>query len=272
MYSPFLFMKQDTSYVFFTARDTSFESENMPRIGVGILDGAGKVQIFSKPIFYPSPEYDFDNQGVEEPRLFKDSSGKFWMMYNAYGSNGRRICMASSADLRSWTRHGPVLKNEDSPWPLSGSVVCEQRGNDLIAKNIDGSFYMYAGTKMVNLYASSDLMQWEPVRSKTGKEYIAFGPRVRAFDESWVSPAYLPLWSEEGILLLYNAGNEKGDLMAGQAVFASNDPRRLIARRPKPLMWKKDAEFIIHGLARDNAQHQVYLSSKKGHLFLASLR
>ena len=49
------------------------------------------------------------NAGVEDPRVtWVETLGRHVMTYVAYGPLGPRTAVATSTDLRAWTRHGPV--------------------------------------------------------------------------------------------------------------------------------------------------------------------
>ena len=68
-----------------------------------------------------------DDLGAREPSVFQDH-GTYYLHYDGAGPDGWRACLATSRDLRAWTRRGPVLdlgaKGEDdsgtasSPWVI----------------------------------------------------------------------------------------------------------------------------------------------------------
>ena len=60
------------------------------------------------------------NAGVEDPRVtWVEALGLHVMTYVAFGPLGPRTAIATSTDLRSWTRHGPVIALDEAlPWVL----------------------------------------------------------------------------------------------------------------------------------------------------------
>ncbi len=64
------------------------------------------------------PDREFErgaaNAGTEDPRItWIDALGRYAMTYVAYGPLGPRTAVATSTDLRSWRRWGPVLYRYD---------------------------------------------------------------------------------------------------------------------------------------------------------------
>lgn len=66
----------------------------------------------NKPVLYPSndemKEYEWEG-GCEDPRAVKVEDGTYLMTYTSWNRKTFRLCIASSMDLRNWTKHGPVF-------------------------------------------------------------------------------------------------------------------------------------------------------------------
>ncbi|WP_114560431.1 glycoside hydrolase family 130 protein [Desertihabitans aurantiacus] len=92
---------------------------NVSRIGLarvvvtdGVPTGVEREGVVLEPD--RSWERGASNAGTEDPRVtWVDVLGVHVMTYVAYGPLGPRTAVATSTDLRRWTRHGPVLYTHD---------------------------------------------------------------------------------------------------------------------------------------------------------------
>lgn len=111
----------------------------------GVPSGVRRRGIVLQP--ERSWERGFDHGGVEDPRItFVPELGLYLMTYVAFGPLGPRAALATSPDLESWTRSGPVQFRYD-----------DELGVDL------------------NLYPNKDLAWFpEPVRGPDGARCLAF--------------------------------------------------------------------------------------------------
>jgi predicted GH43/DUF377 family glycosyl hydrolase len=88
---------------------------NYSRIGLVavLLDEGVPVSVERRGIVLEPDEgweRGVDHGGVEDPRVtWLPDLGVHIMTYVAFGPLGPRLALATSKDLRSWTRHGPVL-------------------------------------------------------------------------------------------------------------------------------------------------------------------
>jgi len=101
---------------------------------------------------------------------------------------------------------------------------------------------------------SADLVTWKPVE-ENGKLKSVLRPRPHYFDSRLVESGPFALLTEKGILLPYNGMNlaqggdnslAKGTYSAGQALFDSNEPAKLIARLEKNFL-RPDQPYEING-------------------------
>ncbi len=88
--------------------------DNISRIGlasVDIVDGTPTGVQRQGVVLAPDAgwEHSPSHAGVEDPRVtYLPSLGRFLMTYVAYGPFGPRPALATSTDLRNWTRLGPL--------------------------------------------------------------------------------------------------------------------------------------------------------------------
>ena len=237
IYSSDMLTHGDTSCIFFTAREDGVP-RGTSRIGAAISIKGEPFEILQAPILFPDAkdsEFFFDKEGVEEPRVVRDSHGSFWMTYNALSDGISRVSLARSKDLFSWTKLGSITEHASK----SGVIVSSQSNQKKVAKKVDGFFHMYWGDKVIRVMRSADLSDWEPHVTPSGYEYILIGPRWNCFDSEWVSPVSAN-WSAQGIHLVYNGGTKQGAKASissgiGQAVIRPDHVLKTLARSVKPL-------------------------------------
>ena len=87
---------------------------NVSRIGlakINTVDGVPTSVTREGVVLEPDRSWErgAGHRGVEDPRVtWIDTLGVHLMTYVAYGPLGPRSAVATSTDLRAWTRHGPV--------------------------------------------------------------------------------------------------------------------------------------------------------------------
>ncbi|RMB61027.1 glycosidase [Dokdonia sinensis] len=257
--NPSAIVHNDTVYLFYRAQDDMGTS----RIGLATsIDGLN----FAKektPVFYPDNDamkvYEWNYKklntdelleecktcyfdGVEDPRIIESEEGKYIMTYTAYDGKTARLAIASSTDLRTWTKHGLVLQGEkyENYWSKSGAIVIQVEDSKNVAKKINGKYWMYFGDTNLFIATSDDLIHWEVSEDAENQKIISvLHPRRGYFDSRLVEPGPYAMYKEEGILLIYNGSNAanyndtslpKFTYAAGQALFEKNEPFKLIDR------------------------------------------
>lgn len=215
------------------------------RIGMAVSEDGLHFDRMPEPVFYPEPGlYDSLEWpgGVEDPRIVQTEDDTFILTYTSYDGKTARLCLATSGDLMSWQRHGPVLRGEayTDYWSKSGAIICRREGNRIIASRIDGKYWMYFGDTDLFMAYSDDGKHWMPaVNEENGQLISVLHPRPGSFDSRLVEPGPYALQTSKGILLIYNASNAasfgdpslpKFTYAAGQALFDADQPWKLIAR------------------------------------------
>jgi predicted GH43/DUF377 family glycosyl hydrolase len=239
--NPAAVVKDGKVYLLYRAQDQFMTS----RIGLAISDDGLHFIKQPEPVFYPANDsmkaYEWKG-GVEDPRIVEDANGRYILTYTAYDGKTARLCLASSADLLHWQKHGPVLgtvKYRDT-WSKSGAIVVQQTGDKLIAKKINGKYWMYFGDTDLFMAYSDDLIHWIPCENEENHKLITvLHARPGRFDSRLVEPGPFALLRDEGILLIYNGSNAanfndtllpKFTYSAGQALFDKKLPINLIDR------------------------------------------
>ena len=238
--NPSAVVKDGKVYLLYRAQDRNMTS----RLGLAVSEDGLHFTKMKQPVFYPSNDsmqvYEWKG-GVEDPRLVESEDGTYILTYTSYDGKTARLCLATSKDLQTWTKHGLVLsdaKYKDS-WSKSGAIVAKQNGSKMIATKINGKYWMYFGDTDLFMASSADLIHWMVAENEESKKMISvLHPRMGYFD-SLVEPGPYALLKDEGVLLIYNGSNAanfndssmpKFTYAAGQALFAKDEPWKLISR------------------------------------------
>lgn len=244
VFNPAALVREGVVNLLYRAEDFLGSNNGTSRIGLAISEDGLNFEKLPEPVFYPENDslkpLEWDG-GVEDPRIVESQDGRYIMTYTSYDGKVARLMLASSPDLKNWTKHGRVLQGtHKDTWSKAGAIVAEQDGDRILAKRIRGKFWMYFGDTDLFLAHSEDLVHWQPLE-KNGVLQSVMKPRPGFFDSRLVESGPYALLREEGIVLLYNGMNlgegqardpslAPGAYSAGQALFAADDPSKLIDR------------------------------------------
>ncbi len=259
VFNPAAIVRGDSLLLIFRAEDTVGRHAGTSRLGLAwSLDGYDFTP-FPTPIFYPDNDamrrYEWEG-GCEDPRIVESPDGRYILTYTAYDGHTARLCVASSPDLRNWTKHGLAFgegKYRDL-WSKSGAILSRRVGNRLVAERIGGRYWMYWGDKNIHAATSDDLVTWTPVE-QNGEPKIVLPYRAGYYDSDLVEPGPPALLTDAGILLIYNSRNygPGRDTMladdmysAGQALFRADDPLALVDRLSENF-FRPEADYEIFG-------------------------
>lgn len=239
--NPTAFIKEGKVYLLYRAQDSSMTS----RLGIAISEDGIHFQKQPNPVFYPAPDdfYKYEkNGGVEDPRIVMTPDSSYFLTYTAYDGKTARLCFATSKNLLDWQKQGPVLKSAKyiDQWSKSGALVVEKKGDQMVAKKLNGKYWMYFGDTDLFMAYSTDLLHWEALENEESKKLVSvLSPRAGYFDSRLVEPGPFALYTAQGIVLIYNSSNaaNNGDpnlpkftYAASQALFDKVHPFKLIDR------------------------------------------
>ncbi len=239
--NPSAVVKDGRVYLIYRAQDSLMTS----RLGLAVSDDGLHFTKEPSPVLYPDSDnmqqYEWKG-GVEDPRIVEGEDGTYILTYTSYDGKTARLCLASSMDFKTWTKHGLVLGEGKykNTWSKSGAIVSRLEGGRIIATKIKDKYWMYFGDTDLFIANSDDLIHWEVVENEESRQMISvLHPRPGYFDSRLVEPGPFALLREEGILLIYNSSNALGNndpglpaftYSAGQALFDKENPYKLIAR------------------------------------------
>ncbi|MBS1858637.1 MAG: pesticidal protein Cry15Aa [Acidobacteria bacterium] len=252
-FNPAAIVRGGRVYVIYRAEDDSGEM----RIGLhtsrlGLAESTDGIHFTRRatPVLYPDTDSQREREwegGCEDPRIVESEDGTYVLTYTQWNRKKTDAAIATSRDLVRWTKHGPALGSDGKYGALSyksAGIVCSLRGGRLKAVKIRGKYWMYWGEITIRLATSEDLIHWTPVEDSHGDPVIVLAKRPGHFDSSFPEVGPPPVLTSRGIVVLYNGKNAPSDgdpqlganaYAAGEALFAADDPARLIARTDTPV-------------------------------------
>jgi predicted GH43/DUF377 family glycosyl hydrolase len=215
----------------------------------------------SEPVLSPEADYEKDG-GVEDPRLVKFGD-TYYLTYTGYNKKDAQLCLATSKDLIHWERKGVILPAYKGHWNVgwtkSGAIVPEK---------IEGKYWMYFlgtsadKTDQMGLAYSNDLLHWTEATDTP-----VLPRRPGQFDSRVVEPGPPPILTPRGIVLVYNAADDKLVYRTAVAIFDHKDPGKVIFRSDKPIFepekeWEKVGQVpnvvFVEGMAKKGNRYLFY--------------
>jgi len=264
-FNPGAIVRQAKVYVLYRAEDDSGTMAigmHTSRLGLAVSEDGIHFTTQPTPVFYPDHDSQQEREwpgGVEDPRVVEREDGTYVLTYTQWNRRSTDIGIATSIDLIHWTKEGPALVGEKYQHfdYKSASIVTELSKDRLIAAKLDGKYWMYWGEIKVRLATSPDLIHWTPVEDSSGKPIVLLRRRPGHFDSAFPEVGPPSLVTDRGILLIYNGKNAAVDgapgiaanaYSDGQALFSTDDPRKLIARSKEPFFkpeepWEQSGQY-----------------------------
>lgn len=269
-FNPAAIVKDDKIHVLYRAEEKLGEKEiggHTSRIGLATSNDGEIYEREEKPIFYPAEDNQKEFEwtgGTEDPRIVETEDGIYVLTYTQWNREYPRLAVATSTDLRNWEKQGPIFEEwKDGKYhdteTKSGAIVTELKDEKLVAAKINGKYWMYYGVPHIWLASSDDLVNWEPVEDYEGNLAPVLSPRPGYFDSWLVEAGPPPVLTEDGIVVLYNAGNsqnigvdELGNRIytGGQALYDAEEPWKLLDRSEDPFI-KPELPFEKSGQYED---------------------
>ncbi len=230
---------------------------------LGYAESSDGVHFTQRPEPVLSPETDYEkNGGVEDPRLVR-MGDTYYLTYTGYNKKDAQLCLASSRDLIHWERKGVILPAYQGHWNVGWT-----KSGGIVPEKIDGKYWMYFlgtsadKTDQMGLAYSTDLVHWDEATNTP-----VLPRRPGQFDSRVVEPGPPPILTSQGIVLIYNAADDKLVYRTAVAVFDRKDPRRVISRSDKPIFvpekkWEKAGQVpnvvFVEGMVRQGNRYLFY--------------
>jgi predicted GH43/DUF377 family glycosyl hydrolase len=275
LFNPAAIVREGAVHLLVRAEDRIGRYAGTSRIGLATSRDGVAFTLDPEPVLHPADDkwqtWEWPG-GCEDPRVVEAPDGGYVCTYTAFDGKRGHLFVATSDDLRTWTKHGPAFRG--SPYALraskSGAIVTEVVDGRLIAARRDGRFFMYWGEGVCFAATSEDLVQWQPLDFDAwGDHYLTFDaaqqsfgiervrgpralrpllfPRLHRFDSGLVEPGPPAVATPSGTVLLYNGANAGRTgardsasppfaYQPGQALFDPLDATACIARTPEPFL------------------------------------
>ncbi|MFA7340371.1 MAG: hypothetical protein WC028_26555 [Candidatus Obscuribacterales bacterium] len=251
---------------------------------IGYAESSNGIDFVADDKAVIAPNLDDDKDGVEDARLTRDfknndnsnRDNNCWLAtataYSKATNAAQLVSYRSSpGDLHHWQRVAVLMPATTAPnkegwnihWTKSGAIVVDRKAQPLKINNKYWMYYMAdargtstsattnSGSKMaadqMGIAQSDDGITWQDA---LGRPILPHRPEH--FDSRVVEPGPHPIITKNGILLLYNGGDDTLTYRTGWALFDKNNPTKLLARCTKAifepeLAWeKKNASSTVH--------------------------
>jgi predicted GH43/DUF377 family glycosyl hydrolase len=259
-FNPAVILNNNKFIMLYRAQDASGTSR------LGYAESADGLHFTRRlePVLSPETAYEKDG-GVEDPRLQK-FGGTYYLTYTAYNKKDAQLCLATSLDLIHWERKGVILPaykgNWNVGWTKSGAIIPEK---------INGKYWMYwlgtaaDKTDQMGLSYSDDLLHWTEATTAP-----VLPRRPGMFDSRVVEPGPPPIFTDRGVVLIYNGADDHLVYRTGVAIFDRRDPRKLLTRTDAPIFapekdWEKVGQVpnvvFIEGMVRQENRWLIYFGA-----------
>ena len=287
-FNPAATVKDGKIVVLYRAEDNSAQGIGKRTSRIGYAESTDGVTMtrLDTPVLFPA-EDNFKGiewpGGCEDPRVHGTQAGLYVMLYTAWNRKTPRLAVATSKDLKNWTKHGLAFeKAYDGRFARiatkSASILTKVKGGKLVIDKVDGKYFMYWGEYAVHAATSDNLTDWYPVLDENNELLKIAKPRNGYFDSQMTECGPPAILTDKGILLFYNGKNKSGaegdtlytanSYCAGQALFDAKDPTKLIDRLDKPFYipesdFEKSGQYpagtvFIEGLVFHNQKWFLY--------------
>lgn len=268
-FNPGAVVRDGKVYILYRAEDDTGKMKiggHTSRIGLAVSEDGIHFQRDPNPVLYPANDSQKQNEwhgGCEDPRVVEAEDGTYVLTYTQWNHKHFRAAVATSKDLRNWTKHGPAFakayggKYKNLQYKSAGIVTKLEDGR-LKATKINGKYVMFWGEKKVYVATSDNLIDWNPVESASGSLITVLASRPHLFDSAFPEVGPPPILTDRGILVIYNGKNavKNGDknlapstYSAGEALFSAQNPTELFSRLDQPvfkpdLTWERSGQYV----------------------------
>jgi predicted GH43/DUF377 family glycosyl hydrolase len=243
-------------------------NNNVSSIGYCQLENNKAIKRSKNPILFP--EYDYEKNGVEDPRItFLD--GIYYLLYTAFDGQNARIAYATGSNLSNFVKQGlisPSITYADASKilyrkPLKEEYFISQLHLEaevkwlnflwekdalLFPKKINNQFAL-----MHRIRPDMQIIYFQKFKDLTAeyrraylsnlKEYIVFGPKF-SFENQYIGGGCAPIETEDGWLIIYHAVETTplGKIYhACAALLDLKNPLKIVGRLTEPLFSPKTA-------------------------------
>lgn len=215
------------------------EGQNYSTLGYARLDLRGRVlERRAEPAV--SRERPEESKGVEDPRIVR-LDGRYYVFYTAYDSKVARVALASTTDFVRFRKHGPIgpdpqllLRTRNLRWDKDAMMFPERvNGKVLYIHRIDPSIQLAAFASIEELIHPPP-GYWEKHLLEIDRHTV-MQPTFE-WEKQKIGAGPPPIKTDDGWLMIYHGVDKASVYRAGAALLDLEDPARVIARLPQPLL------------------------------------
>ena len=288
VFNPAAVVKNNTIYVLYRSEDKSGTGIGERTSRLGLAESTNGIQMKRQvtPVFYPADDRQKEFEwpgGCEDPRIAATEDGTYVMLYTQWNKKVPRLAVATSKDLRTWVKHGPIFyqayggRFKDMASKSASIVTKLVNGKQVITK-VNGKYMLYWGERFMNIATSDNLLNWMPMLDEKKELRAVLSPRPNYFDSDLTECGPPAIITDKGILVLYNGKNKPGagrdeaytanTYAAGQVLFDLTEPTKVVARLDKPFFvptepFEKSGQYpagtvFVEGLVYHQAKWFLY--------------
>lgn len=179
------------------------------------------------------PKNDYERYGIEDPRI-TCMEGKYYISYSAVSDiTGITSCLASTADFRSFERHGIIFMPDNKdviifPEKINGNYYA-------LSRPVSGEFNL----KDMWISESGDLICW-------GRHTKLMGTRKGCWDSLRIGGGAVPFRTDEGWIEIYHGVSENNRYCLGAVLLDYKEPRKVVSRSRVPLI-EPETDYELSG-------------------------
>lgn len=241
VYNPAALVRGDDVVLLYRAHASDIVSH------VGLATSADGIDFVREPEPVLSPSEPYDRFGCEDPRV-TEIDGTYYLTYTGWDRTAAQLCLATSRDLHTWTKHGPLFPSFDTFGGHQGREDGRtwSKAGGILPVPVGGRYLMYFGEGSIFHAWSDDLIHWTP------EPEPVMEPAPGTFGSALVEVGPPPILTSSGlILLLHNAAVKTADggvrYTCGQLLLHPDDPGTILAQLNRP--WLEPSTYEdTHGL------------------------
>lgn len=231
VYNPAAIVKDDKVVLLYRAHAADIVSH----VGLATSEDGYRFDRRPEPVLSPTESYE--RHGCEDPRI-AHIDDTYYLTYSGYDGTCALLCLATSPDLVTWTKHGPIFPDFNTFWPSDQAPEGSwSKAGAILEEPIDGRYLMFFGEGSIFHAWSEDLIHWTPAPN----DQPLMTPTPNSFGSFLVEVGPQPVITNNGlILLLHNAAVKNPDgtvrYTCGQILVDPARPGEVLARTEGPFL------------------------------------
>lgn len=221
-------LKADDSRVFAYKGDTYLTT--LSHLRLAWSDDGVHFKVDPKPTLMG--EGAFEAFGVEDSRV-TEIEGRFYLTYTVVSSLGVAVGMSSTADWKTFTKHGIVFPPHNKDCAL-------------FPEKIGGLYYAFHRPSGHGFGGNNIWMSQSPDLAHWGNHQCVAATRAGSWDAERIGAGAAPIRTPQGWLEIYHGADRTSRYALGLMLLDSSNPYRVLARSVKPVL-QPEAPYELTG-------------------------